>query len=221
MADLFRQPKPSFWFFESQTEKTPFLKTAPPTGEQLVVFTNCDEAVLLLNGKLLSREKPTFGKSTSYAECRPFDGSNTENLEHPPVVFDHVPFGHPVSGKFEVVGYRNGHAVARDSLPIPGQDQRLKVWIDDLGLPLKSGVGDVVFVRAAFVDSRGSIVTSRRGKIHFQVTGAGSLAGEAEVPTEMGIASNLIRGGAKAGAITIEAGSANRQTGRLVMHSVK
>jgi len=205
LADLFRREKPAFWFFESQDGKTPFLKLFR-SGPKVVAFTNCDEITLYVNGKFVSRKSPAFGRSTAYADAKPFDGSNTENLAHPPIVFDGVP-----SGTVEAIGYCRATAkarlkmAARDSIQVPGKALKLKVWVDDEGFPLQADGADVVFVRAAVVDAKGTVVTRASGSVHFSASGVGSIAGEDEVPMEMGVASELVRSKAKPGRIEVQA----------------
>ena len=88
---------------------------------------------------------------------------------------------------------------------MPGVPYRLKLWIDDEGVRLKADGADAVFVRAAVVDVRGVVVPSATGRVHFSVSGAGSLAGEADVPLEMGIASDLVRSQTQPGLIKVAA----------------
>ncbi|HTQ09148.1 MAG TPA: glycoside hydrolase family 2 TIM barrel-domain containing protein, partial [Fimbriimonadaceae bacterium] len=172
LADLFRREKPSFWFFESQEAKKPYLRIFR-AGAKVVAFTNCAQVALTARGKLFGRKSQERGRSTAYALAKPFDGSNTEHLAEPPIVFDHVP-----EGSLTAVGYAGGRRVARDEAPVPGVPYRLKLWIDDEGVRLKADGADAVFVRAAVVDVRGVVVPSATGRVHFSVSGAGSLAGE-------------------------------------------
>ncbi|HVT12763.1 MAG TPA: glycoside hydrolase family 2 TIM barrel-domain containing protein [Fimbriimonadaceae bacterium] len=200
LADLFRRPKPAYWFFASQEAKAPMAKVET-YRDKIVVFTNCDEVALSLDGKRLATERPRGGPATAYDKARPFDGSNTGNLAHPPVVFERP----RADGVIRVDGFAHGRLVASDVLRPAGKPVRLKVWEEDMGRPLQADGADAVFVRAAVVDGKGVIVTGAEGSIRFAASGAGTIAGEAEVPLEMGVASELIRGTTRPGAISVSA----------------
>ncbi|MFI5384507.1 MAG: glycoside hydrolase family 2 TIM barrel-domain containing protein [Fimbriimonadales bacterium] len=205
LADLFRREKPSFWFFESQEAKVPYLRMFR-AAEKLVVFTNCDEIELRVDGRIAGRSRPARGPSTPYSKPQPFDGSNTENLAHPPIVF-----GDSANGlTLEAIGYLNGRAVTKETIRSAGAPAGLKVWIDDLGVPLKADGADAVFVRAAIVDKNGTVVDSELGSIKFIATGPGSIVGESVVPMEMGVASALVRAGTDPGRVQIQARQVTR-----------
>lgn len=193
LADLFRRPKPSYWFYKSQASQEAFVKLAADwqPGEpkrKVVVFTNCDEVILKVNGKVVARSKPTKGKTTHYPDVKSFDGSNTENLSHPPVVFENVDFR---PGTLQVVGVGK-NATVRDEIQTAGNPHHLKVWVDTLGVPV--GLNDLVFVRAAVVDQKGVICPNDSRSIQFSVQGA-TFAGQDHSVCQMGVASALVRTG--------------------------
>ncbi len=198
-----RIEKPSFWFYRSQEETKPYLKIAAtwqpgsPT-RTVVVFTNCDQASLSINGKHIQSAKAERGPSTTYAAAKPFDGSNTANLPHPPIVFRNVPYA---SGKLEVSGFF-GAAKVTDAIETAGKPVRLKVWVDDLGVP--PGRNDLVFIRASVVDANGTICPTESRRIRFSVAG-GEITGESSAPCEIGIASILVRTPMEAGRIKMSA----------------
>ena len=191
LCDLFRREKPSFWFYRGQTINAPYAKLAadwqPGTpSRQVIVFTNCDEAILKVNGREVARSKPERGKTTNYSEAKAYHGSNTGNLAHPPIIFRDVKFQ---PGTLTVEGI-SGKKKAVDSIKTAGRPAGIKVWFDDLGVPI--GPNDLVFVRAAVVDANGTICPKDSRRIHFHVKGA-KFAGESDVACEMGVASALIR----------------------------
>lgn len=194
LADLMRREKPSFWFFESQATRKPYLRAVPDEHQKrLVVFTNAPSASLFAAGKLLQTARAVRGRETAYDPGKAFDGTNTANLPHPPIVFQNVPFR---AGNLKVLG-SNG---ALQHLPKPGKPTRLKVWVDDLGV--SPTTNDLVFVRAAIVDANGTTVTSNSGPIRFE---GAPFAGEPQTPPEMGIASVLIRTPLKEGTLKVKA----------------
>ena len=193
VADFFRRPKPSFWFFASQESKRPIVKIAAtwqPGNEKrdVVAFTNCPLVRLSINGKVIASQVAQFTASTPYERAKPFDGSNTVNLKHPPIVFHNIPFR---SGTLAVTGYDGGKAVAYDAVSTATQADHLKIWLDDLGVAPTAN--DLVFVRAAIVDSHGKICPDEVQKIKFFAMDDGSLVTNDAVPTEMGVASILVR----------------------------
>jgi len=217
LSDIFRREKPSFWFFESQESKNPFLRIASTwqpglAGRDVVVFTNCDKATLYINGRSFQTSMATKGKSTSYADARPFDGSNTENLAHPPIVFRNVPF---IAGDLKVVGMRHRQMErAVDVVRTYGRPASLKVWVDDLGVP--PGRNDIFFIRAAVVDAKGVVCADQARNISFSVLGA-KLAGQGSVPAEMGVASVLIRTAGTSRQISVTASGPGIRTGKCLL----
>jgi beta-galactosidase len=180
LADLMRREKPSFWFFTSQITLRPYLR-AVPNGRTVVVFTNARKASLFVNGVRLQTASAVPGPEAPYDLSKAFGGTDTNNLPHPPIVFRNVPF---TTGELKVVG-ANG---ATDTIRTPGRAARLRVWVDDLGV--RPTANDLVFVRAAVVDAKGTILTNDSRRIRFEGT---TFAGETLVPSEMGVASVLVR----------------------------
>lgn len=192
LADLMRREKPSFWFFTSQTTLKPYLK-AVANGRTVVVFTNAPKASLLVNGVRLQSASATAGPVTGYDLKKAWDGTNSANLPHPPLVFRNVPF---ISGELKVVG-SNG---AADTLRTPGKAARLKVWVDDLGVSPTGN--DLVFVRAAVVDAKGVVLPTESRTVRFE---GAAFAGESQVACEMGVASVLVRTPVGGGTLEVRA----------------
>jgi beta-galactosidase len=216
LADLFRREKPSFWFYRSQEDKKPYLKLATtwqPGADyrDIVVFTNCDEASLYVNGKLIQTMKPEKGRSTRYEDAKPFDGTNTENLPHPPIVFRKVSY---VPGTLKVVGLCKGKPSQSDVVQTASNPTKLKVWVDDLGVPM--GQNDLVFVRAAVVDAKGVLCPDVHQRIVFTVKGA-MIAGEDGAPCEMGIATIILRTSTKRSSITVHARTSDGRVGEVAL----
>lgn len=212
LADLFRREKPSYWFYKSQTSKAPYVKLSAdwqpgPASRNVVVFTNCDEAILKVNGKEVARAKAQRGLTTKYSMAMSFDGTNTEHLAHPPIVFRDVPFH---AGRLQVTGVQRGVSVA-DQITTAGRAERIKVWVDDLGY--RPGTNDLVFVRAAVVDANGTICPRDSRRLHFSVEGA-MLAGESDISCEMGVASVLVRTPIRQGKIEVLAKASGLSPGK-------
>ncbi len=213
LADIFRREKPSFWFFQSQKAAQPYLKVAanwqPGLATRTVVaFTNCQMADLIINGKLVRHGISTPGVTTSYTAAKPFDGSNTANLPHPPIVFRDVPF---TVGELRVVARASGSRIVSDSVRSAGRPVKLKLWVDELGVPAVRN--DVIFVRAAIVDANGVICIDESRTLKFTVRGA-MIAGEASSSCEMGVASILVRTPTHATRASVQAVSSDGLVGR-------
>ncbi|MBI1333169.1 MAG: DUF4982 domain-containing protein [Armatimonadetes bacterium] len=204
LCDIFRMQKPSFWFFRSQHSPSPFVKVVGdwnpgPPKRDLVVFSNCEEVELLVNGKSIARQSPVRGGATDYADAKPFDGSNTGNLRHPPIVFRNIPYQ---PGLVEIKGFVNGKVVTTDRLRTVEQPEQIKVFVYEYGVPATKN--DLVFFRAAVVDSHGNVCVDDSREIHITVSGA-ELVGKAEIVAGKGAIVGLIRTSPTASIVSIRA----------------
>lgn len=68
--DSYRLPKITYHFFESQQSDRPTVhianRSCKPVGGKIVVFSNCDEVALLVNGHEVARQSPDRGPTTAY-----------------------------------------------------------------------------------------------------------------------------------------------------------
>jgi beta-galactosidase len=77
VLDFFRRPKFSYYFFQSQrSAQAPMVFianywTPRPSRAKVVVFANCDEVELKLNGKIIARQKPDSGPDSGYGVWHP------------------------------------------------------------------------------------------------------------------------------------------------------
>jgi beta-galactosidase len=177
----------------AQESKQPIIKIQADwqpgaATRDVVVFTNCSSATLSVNGKPIAIGYPQRGKSTAYDKAKPFDGSNTANLKHPPIIFRRVPFA---AGVLTVTGKTTSGTVATDALYTSGSPIGLEVRVDTLGVEPREN--DLVFVRASIVDAKGHLCRNSDRMVHFSISGPAALAGESDVKSEMGVASALIR----------------------------
>jgi beta-galactosidase len=215
MADVFRIPRFIYRFFQSQTSAKPMVFAATYWTERqspskVVVFSNCDEVELWLNGRKVAAKGPDDGPDTLYGDYmrggNPWDGGNCKHLAHAPFTFTAVPFE---KGELRAVGLRGGKKVAEDVVRTPGSPTALRLKANLCGRPLRADGADAVFVYAEVVDPAGTVVWDSSVPVKFTVTGAGSIVGPTEIHAEAGIATVLVRGGLRPGAVRIQASAGN------------
>lgn len=212
IADLFRLPKFSFYFFQSQrdaTEKLPhglggpmvFIANywTPASPLAVRVFSNADEVELSLNGHVIARQKPDRDRLSTH-------------LAHPPFTF-HVPAFAP--GELRAVAYLGGQRVAEHIVRTPGAPHHLALEIDESGRPLARD-GDLVFVHARVVDAAGTTIPDATPVVTFALDGDAQLLGENPIAAEAGIASILLKTGEHAGKLRLRA-TAGPLTGDLAV----
>ena len=212
-VDIFRIPKPKYYFFRSQNCDEPMVY-AVRDGAKVVVFSNCDEVELRVGGKPVARHTPDDGPDTPYNkdnDCspgwetaqmwwadasggNPYDGGNARNLPHPPFTFTNVP-----DGDLEAVGYVKGVDAAKYAVRVPGAVKAVRTVVRDEGIA--AGEGDLVFVDAELIDENGTVVPEMRS-VRFIADGCEILGTSG--PAEAGIASCLVRAG-KGGAVRVTA----------------
>ena len=215
VADLFRIPKYSYYFFKSQqpvriNSQLPFASgpmvhiasnwNAKSNPSKLIVYSNCDEVELLINGKRIAQQRPDNGPETGYGDI--FNGGNVNRLAHPPFTFLLKGFE---PGTVSAVGWINGKPVVRDSVVTPGQFEHIKLELGTNGKPWQTG-GDIIFVYAKLLDHKGAL-TEANSPVHIQINGNATLMSPATVDAEAGIASFLIRSGNTKGSVDISATS--------------
>jgi beta-galactosidase len=238
LLDLFRLPKPVAYFYQSQGLSKPVVHianrwSARPSPTKVVVFSNCDEVALILNGKEVARQKPDSGPTTGYlgpkvadpmywahgkGDIVPASESNIAVGGKPGALpfsggnaqnLSHPPFTFDkvryAAGKLEAVGYRQGRVVARDAIFTPGVANRLVLKVDLQDQPLKADGADFAFVYASIVDEHGQVLAGNSRKISIRVEGAGRLLGASTRVAEAGIAPFMIQSAAKEGEVVVTA----------------
>ena len=241
MMDIYRLPKFVYYFYQSQRESehggamvfiaNEWTPRAAPA--KVVVFSNGDEVELLLNGKVVARQRPDAGPDTAYAQKKklnlatvgddteksggnPFDGGNCTHLDHPPFTFAAVPFA---TGELKAIAYRNGKPVAEHSVRTPGKPAKLKLDFDLAGRPLRADGADAIFVRASVLDANGTLVPESP-TLAIECSGPAKLIGPQPATAEAGIASLLLRAGEEPGAITITATAPGLEKATATINSV-
>ncbi|MBB6143181.1 beta-galactosidase [Silvibacterium bohemicum] len=219
--DLFRLPKFDYYFFQSQRPvdaKTSKFGSGPmifvasfatfQSPTTVTVFSNCDEVRLTQNGKVIATQKPDEGYQ----------------LPHPPFTFRLEQFselhsmlfatgvakpGTPI-GNVKAEGLMGGAVVATHELNAPGVQTQLKLVLDDCGRGLTADGSDWIRIYAHVCDARGTTYPYGDDEVAFEVSGEGTLIGDASIlanpmRAQAGIATALIRATIRAGEIKVRA----------------
>jgi len=228
ISDIFRIPCFSYYFFKSQIDPaaaTPMVYIANYWDERkspakVVVYSNCEEVDLYLNGKLIASRKPDNGPDTEYGNLykggNPFDGGNSTSLKHPPFTFTGINF---VKGELKAVGKIRGVNAAEYSARTPESPSALILEADLSGISFKAGVSDIIFVYAKVVDKNGTVNPEYNGQVSFNIKGDAKIIGPAKINAEAGIASVLLQSGSKKGNIIVTAKSSEGYSGSAVIKS--
>lgn len=210
IMDIFRLPKFAYYFYQSQrdvAESKPMLFIANywdnAATKSVKVYSNCDEVELLLNGKLIGRQKPDTGTMNN-------------NLKHPSFTFN-IAYQ---AGVLTAKGYAKGQAVITTECKTPGKPSQIKLTVDYSGKNLTSNNNDIVFVYASITDENGTVVPTATDLIKFDISGAGEIIGPSEIKAEAGIATLMLKAGISPGKIHVSAVCAGLKAGEELI-SVK
>jgi beta-galactosidase len=212
IMDINRLPKFSFYFYQSQVDPAntnafnkPVLHIANywqrNTDSIIKIYSNCDEVALLLDGKLVSRQRSDKDQYST-------------NLKHPPFTFYAPPFR---AGTLTAIGYINNKEIIKQQRQTAGAPAAIRLRVDESGKSLSAGQQDVVFVYADIIDSKGNIIYDAQTPVTYNVTGDATIEGMNPVTAEAGTATVLIRAGAKAGKIVITANANGLKQGQITL----
>lgn len=194
-------PKDDCYYYQARMKDTPLIHIMPHwtwavEGEEKVIrlYTNCDEADLILNGESLGR-KPLEGDWIEY----------------------HVSY-HP--GELKAIGYRNGEKVAEDVKKTAGKAAAIAMISNRNAI--NADGADVACITVSIVDENGIVVPNAENNVTFEVTGNGTLIGlgngdpgcrESDLASSRhafsGLLLALVQAGEEAGEVTLHAASPN------------
>ncbi len=190
IMNIYRLPKYSFYFFQSQrdaSEKSSLFDSGAmafiasewtdESSTKVRVFSNADEVELWLNGKLISKNKPSLDKYSTH-------------IAHPPFEFDLKSFQ---AGQLLAKAYIKGKLVAQHQVGTPQKPAAIKLSIDESGKAATAGVKDVLFVYAQLLDKQGNNVPVNGEMIEFEAQGDIEILHTSSALTEQGKAAILIR----------------------------
>jgi beta-galactosidase len=190
IMNIHRLPKYSYYFFQSQRDANEYSPSfdsgamafiasewTDKSNTNVRVFSNADEVELWLNGKLVSKNKPSINKYSTH-------------IAHPPFEFVLNSF---TPGKLVAKAFIKGELVAEHQVNTPKAIKTIKVTIDESGIAPVTGVNDVVFAYAELFDAHGNSVPANGVKINFEVLGDIEILQTNSALTEQGKAAVLIR----------------------------
>lgn len=189
VMDIHRLPKFSYYFYRSQRDPgergdgwtvgpVVFIAShwTARSDLRVLVFSNCDEVELRLNGRTLARQRPART-------------ALTQHLPHAPFVFDLAEFQ---PGTLEAIAYLGNRPAVAHLVRTPDAVNSLRLSVDDLDVLPDCGDPDVLMVHAFLTDRNGTICIQETPAVVFRVDGA-ELMGPATVQAEAGIASAVVR----------------------------
>ncbi|MBN1127598.1 MAG: hypothetical protein JXA71_01335 [Chitinispirillaceae bacterium] len=217
VADLFRIPKFSYFFFKSQQRPDlaiPGLTLGPmvhiasfwnaQSSLSVKVFSNCDQVSLYLNNALIATRSPD---NAGYAR----------SCEHPPFTFALSGFQ---QGLLRADGLIGNLVRATHTVRTPGAARAVQVAIDTASRLLVADGSDFALAYASIVDDSSTVLPSASNAVTFSVTGQGRLLGTNPVAAVAGIASILVQATQTPGPITVSAQASGLATGSAGLSSV-
>ena len=225
VSDMWRLPKSSFYFLQSQWTEKPMVHIVGHWNWQgsnvkrtVRVYSNADTVELFLNNRSLGVHRPASMDRVWRDFHAVIDQYHTNdefnqdrlpgaNLKHPPFVWDEVP---SEPGTLVAVA-RKRNEVVRDEVRTAGTAARI-VLKPDKKL-LASDGADVSFIEADVVDSAGNVVPDAQPWIKFTVDGPARLLGTTEIDAISGIAAINLQNTGQAGEIVVHATSPGLQAG--------
>ncbi|TYA84470.1 glycoside hydrolase family 2 protein [Seonamhaeicola marinus] len=213
IADFYRQPKYSYYLFASQrdiSEKNPPMvyiahEMTPFSGKDVNVFTNCDAV------RLIVYEKDTIVKRAKDFNLK---------MPHPIITFEDVFNFMDVKEKHRsrkkqeasiiAEGLIDGKVVVSHKKMPSLRPSKIELKLENNEVPLVADGSDFVRVIASVTDSEGNVKRLNESHITFEVSGEGSIIGDASIYTNprkisWGTAPVLIRATTVPGEITVRA----------------
>ncbi len=174
MVDLAGFPKDRYYLYQSRWTSKPMVHVLPSwnwdAGQLIPVmaYSNADEVELFLNGKSLGRKK-RFEETTQIPVGIAVSAEMTFSTKYR--------FVWQVSyqpGTLRTVAYKDGKQVAVDEIRTAGAPAKLVLSADRAAI--QADGEDLSFITVRVEDKDGNLCPAAGNMIHFNVTGAGSIA---------------------------------------------
>jgi beta-galactosidase len=176
MIDLAGFPKDRYYLYQSQWTSKPMVHLLPHWNWQgregqaipVMVYSNADEVELSLNGKSLGR-KARYSDSWDMPVSKKVIPSGKFATKYRRIW--HVPYE---PGTLRAVAYQNGKQVAVEEVRTAGPPAQIKLAPDRA--VIQSDGEDLSFVTVRIEDKDGNLCPAADNLVHFDVTGAGTIA---------------------------------------------
>jgi len=211
--DVFRCPKYKYHFYRSLNSSAPMVyiaddwQRAAAGDTKVVIYSNCDEVELWLNGQKVAAKCADDGPDTPYtvngaspdwetamlinadqSGGNPFDGGNCRQLPHAPFTFT-VPYQ---PGKLTAVGIMDGRAATQCEVCTPaGPARHLTVEPHLCNVPVTDN--DALIVHLSLRDGNGTVVPEDKEIELVVASGPAKVVGAARRRSEAGIAGYVLR----------------------------
>lgn len=247
--DLMRIPKYMYYGYESQRplEKSAYLEakgidtgasmfiasswgeTAPVvdkseerigTDEERVihVYANADRMRLSVIGE--------NGETLWTATQDPYEGGTASYLEHPPFIFEKVPYTAGSYLKAEGLS-EDGQVLMTQERHTAGEPAKLRLEADFCGMDLVADGSDQVMVYAYVLDEEGNLCQEADNKLYFSVEGEASIVGDGDrrvgsnpINAEAGITGVMLRSTKTAGEVRIKVQAEGLEAQELTIKTV-
>lgn len=231
--DLRRIPKYSYYAFESQrslkeneflelkgVETGPSMFIASSWGEKAPVVDKTNEKI----GTDSSREIQVYsntsrvrlsvmgenGESLWTATQDPIDRKTAGYLDHPPYIFEEVPYRAGSWLKAEGLD-ESGKVLITREVRTAGEPAKLRIEVDSCGMDLTADGSDQVMVYASVLDKDGNLCQEADNRLYFSAEGEAQIVGDADrrvgsnpVEAEAGIMGILLQSTQKAGKVKLK-----------------
>lgn len=201
LMSINRMPKFAYYFFQSQQDidaeelkafSEPVCNIAsywiPGVSKGVTVFSNCSEIELMVDNKLVGKQKPVKDAST-------------KNLKHSYFYFD---VDCEKAGTIKAIAYnQEGRPVTESVVKTPLKPIKIKLVIDESGTLVAAN--DVVLVHCYILDENGTVVVTSSDEVEFSVSGTAQLLSPSKIKAEAGVATCLIHTGDSNNDFTISA----------------
>jgi beta-galactosidase len=215
VVDLFRIPKFSFYFYQSQRDPAivvPGVSSGPMvhiasfwnanSTPTIHVYSNCAQVRLSLNGSVVATQSPDAGKNFTHS---PFTFTGIKSFQ---------------AGTLVAQGLIGGSVVAADTVKTPGTPAAMKVVWDTAGMSLLADGSDMAIVNAEVLDANGTTIPTAANSVTFSITGgSGQWIGNNPTNAVAGVASILLKTSTAAGPIKVTATSSGLTAGSAIANA--
>lgn len=204
ICDLFRIPKFSYFWHQSEFGKDPMTYIVRENASSAVVFTNAEQVRLYAGAakdemKEVATQEPDKGIS----------------VKHP-----FVTFRIPENSTFlKAEGITNGKVMSEAVWSEPGRPAQIK--IEHEARALKADGSDLIRLQVSVLDENGMIVEKENSPLSFSIEGHGQLIGENPVNLVAGQHIILVQSGYVPGELTIQASACGLTSQPCVIKVVK